>query len=71
MAVLVTVTTTAGGMVNLLRQALLELGMQGTHVTHEIYFNHKEQPDPTELSRIVDTLKMPPVRMVEWAGAET
>jgi len=60
-----------GGMVNLLRQALLELGMQGTHVTHEIYFNHKEQPDPTELSRIVDTLKMPPVRMVEWSGAET
>jgi hypothetical protein len=69
--VLIMVTTTAGGMVNLLRQALLELGMPGSHVTHEIYFNHKEQPDRAELSRIVDTLRMPPARIMEWSGAET
>lgn len=56
---------------NLLREAFLELGMPATHVTHEIYFNHKEVPGRGELVRAVEALTAPPVRITAWSGAET
>lgn len=54
-----------------MREAFLELGMPATHVTHEIYFNHKEVPGRGELVRAVEALTAPPVRITAWSGAET